>query len=49
MQRSQGPVAGCDFAAIETAVGDCGLIPRGGFRPRAEDAVPPLPDGPPGA
>ena len=47
MQRSQGPVAGCDFAAIETAVGDCGLIPRGGFRPRAEDAVPPLPDGRP--
>lgn len=47
MKRGQGTGALQDFGAIESAVAGCGLIPRGGFHPNVEDAVPPLPDGMP--
>lgn len=35
------------LAAIERALGGCGLVSRGAFHPEAADAVPPLPDGGP--
>ncbi|MEM7169003.1 MAG: hypothetical protein AAF530_02465 [Pseudomonadota bacterium] len=36
-----------DLASIETLAGSVGLALRGGFHPRADDGVPPLPSGPP--
>jgi ferredoxin len=35
------------FAAIEAGLGGHGLIARGGFHPRPDDGVPPMPDGRP--
>ena len=40
-------VAGVTLDEIAEAVGKAGLIPRGGFHPRAGDEVPPLPGGAP--
>ncbi len=36
-----------EIATLAAALGAHGLIPRGGFRPRADDGVPPLADGRP--
>lgn len=34
-----------NIAVIESALGDVGLVSRGGFHPRPEDQVPAMPDG----